>query len=396
MKNHHSLPENFEVTVKKFDDGTFEQVTKFLNNNYANQFFSNYKTAYLGDRGIQFLSPEIANALKDNYFGKGLTLPMGMEEIENNTDNKGKKHINTWHEFNHQHGGIHLGIEENGGIFFNFDKNHKNLNGNLFSGFIEIKDKSTGEELVIVCDKGWFSCMSNTFSEKSNPIYKQWFEKRFESPSLLNEPIRDPNLYINFDIDKKTLSPQEEATFARYYSQRPNLVIQAAIDGIAKDNINVQKNKKADDTIGFKYTAPASTPRFFSLAVANDDFAKNIDYHIQTYAKQNGLKEKDIKTLKSKVQDVLKVSNELGKQIHFMVEDREDPNKIITILNKGANVNARDEHQQVPLHFAANAQNPDEQLIKTMLNKGANPNAQKSTGRTPLHFACKKVGTDKS
>ncbi len=55
------------------------------------------------------------------------------------------------------------------------------------------------------------------------------------------------------------------------------------------------------------------------------------------------------------------------------------------LLERGANVNARDRNGQTPLHRAAAADNID--LVRLLLSRKARPGARDGTGSTPLDVA---------
>jgi ankyrin repeat protein len=57
------------------------------------------------------------------------------------------------------------------------------------------------------------------------------------------------------------------------------------------------------------------------------------------------------------------------------------------LIDKGANVNARDYFQMTPLHRASYVPSQDLALIQRLIDKGADVNAQGVNGNTPLHWA---------
>jgi ankyrin repeat protein len=57
------------------------------------------------------------------------------------------------------------------------------------------------------------------------------------------------------------------------------------------------------------------------------------------------------------------------------------------LIDNGADVNARNNGNQTPLHAANGVYGQDVDLIKRLIAKGANVNAQGSRGETPLHWA---------
>src|SRR5205823_3968466 len=53
------------------------------------------------------------------------------------------------------------------------------------------------------------------------------------------------------------------------------------------------------------------------------------------------------------------------------------------LINKGADVNAKNRRSSTPLHWAIH----DEAKVRLLLSKGANVNAKQAQGRTPLYLA---------
>ena len=64
----------------------------------------------------------------------------------------------------------------------------------------------------------------------------------------------------------------------------------------------------------------------------------------------------------------------------------------MTLIKKGADVNARTEKGNSPLHFAADAGHTETAMA--LIEKGADVNAGNENGWTPLHFAAKKGHTE--
>ena len=74
---------------------------------------------------------------------------------------------------------------------------------------------------------------------------------------------------------------------------------------------------------------------------------------------------------------------------------RESPAVVKTLLNAGANIEARDKGAQTPLHEAVSGVSPD--VVKALLDAGANPKAKASDGSTPWDLIQKNdalKGTD--
>uniref|UniRef100_A0A3B1K3L3 non-specific serine/threonine protein kinase n=1 Tax=Astyanax mexicanus TaxID=7994 RepID=A0A3B1K3L3_ASTMX len=72
--------------------------------------------------------------------------------------------------------------------------------------------------------------------------------------------------------------------------------------------------------------------------------------------------------------------------LHLAVEKRLKSVAEILLGRKSTNVNAKDEDQYTPLHFAA--QNGDEALTRLLLDRAATMNEADAQGRTPIHVAC--------
>ena len=59
--------------------------------------------------------------------------------------------------------------------------------------------------------------------------------------------------------------------------------------------------------------------------------------------------------------------------------------KVRQLIEKGADVNARDQNQHTPLHNAASRRNTD--VAKLLIDKGADVNAKDNYGQTALDMA---------
>ena len=55
------------------------------------------------------------------------------------------------------------------------------------------------------------------------------------------------------------------------------------------------------------------------------------------------------------------------------------------LIEKGANIEAKDEYQKTPLHMASNYGKTD--VVKYLVSKGANKNAKDKYGNTPYYWA---------
>lgn len=72
--------------------------------------------------------------------------------------------------------------------------------------------------------------------------------------------------------------------------------------------------------------------------------------------------------------------------LHLAAEKRMKGVAEILLSRKTTNVNAKDEDQYTPLHFAA--QNGDEALTRLLLDRSASINEVDAQGRSPTHIAC--------
>lgn len=61
-------------------------------------------------------------------------------------------------------------------------------------------------------------------------------------------------------------------------------------------------------------------------------------------------------------------------------------NVIKILLDNGADIEANDNNEIKPLHYAVYARNKD--VIITLLNRGANVDCRDNQGNTPLHYVC--------
>ena len=62
-------------------------------------------------------------------------------------------------------------------------------------------------------------------------------------------------------------------------------------------------------------------------------------------------------------------------------------NEILTLLDKGANINAENNCKETPLHMAFKDYPPIKNVVKFLINKGAHINSEANEGKTPLHLA---------
>ena len=63
------------------------------------------------------------------------------------------------------------------------------------------------------------------------------------------------------------------------------------------------------------------------------------------------------------------------------------------LVEKGSNIEAKDQYQQTSLHIASYWGRTD--VVKYLVSKGANKNAKDADGKTPYDIVCNGIGTDK-
>lgn len=77
----------------------------------------------------------------------------------------------------------------------------------------------------------------------------------------------------------------------------------------------------------------------------------------------------------------------LGQKLLWLLEDYQlDPEHFRALIDAGADVNAKDEDGQTPLHYAADRGHSE--ALKVLINAGADVNAKNENGWTPLHDLC--------
>ena len=77
--------------------------------------------------------------------------------------------------------------------------------------------------------------------------------------------------------------------------------------------------------------------------------------------------------------------------MHFAAEYNPSADVIRVLVDKGADIEARDEYQYTPLHRAADS-NPSADVIRALVDKGADIDARDYWQNTPLHHAAKCNG----
>ena len=58
------------------------------------------------------------------------------------------------------------------------------------------------------------------------------------------------------------------------------------------------------------------------------------------------------------------------------------------LIQSGANVNAKDDRRDTPLHWACHCRNENPKLAELLIRSGAEVDVDDNYGSTPLHWAC--------
>jgi len=90
---------------------------------------------------------------------------------------------------------------------------------------------------------------------------------------------------------------------------------------------------------------------------------------------------------KDAVREIVNRTDRFGRTpLHYAAALNPNPKVLETLINLGADVNARDLLKFTPLHYAA-AFNENPEVVELLIDKGAEVNAVDLEGRTPLHTA---------
>ena len=120
-----------------------------------------------------------------------------------------------------------------------------------------------------------------------------------------------------------------------------------------------------------------------------------ISFSNATCANDNQLLSKDFwkKTTPEIVQHMIDKGANINERnedgwtpLMFASADNSNPEVIATLLQNGANINDRDEYGWTPLMYAS-AKNTNPEVISILLQNGANINDRDKEGQTPLMYA---------
>ena len=78
----------------------------------------------------------------------------------------------------------------------------------------------------------------------------------------------------------------------------------------------------------------------------------------------------------------------LDTQLLTAIRVNRSSQEISTLIDKGADTNARTNHGATPLHYAARY-NENPEVIQMLISRGAYINARTNSGQTPLHYAAR-------
>jgi ankyrin repeat protein len=110
----------------------------------------------------------------------------------------------------------------------------------------------------------------------------------------------------------------------------------------------------------------------------------------------NAIKKHNLNTVKSIINTDNSLVNAVHKTTDFEKRDaltyavlHKDLDIIKFLLDKGANVNAKDSNGRTPIHMAfMNDQIPPFDIIKLLIENGADLHVRDNKGNTPFHVAC--------
>ena len=93
-----------------------------------------------------------------------------------------------------------------------------------------------------------------------------------------------------------------------------------------------------------------------------------------------------IKSLIDKGYDINKKDNRSLTMLHYAFVFRREKDIIKLLINSGADVNAKDDRLMTPLHTAIQFKY-DEDIIELLIKKGSDVNAKDKNLFTPLHYS---------
>nr|WCB86978.1 CPPV167 ankyrin repeat protein [Cooks petrelpox virus] len=140
----------------------------------------------------------------------------------------------------------------------------------------------------------------------------------------------------------------------------------------------------------------------YAVASGNIDVVKLITLYFDDYKSDNisiikAVNNQSIKVLRFLLED-LKLNVNTKKDnltpLHNMVNISYNPDILKTLLENGADIEAKNEYNETPLHYAINKSLHCNELIFAFIMHGAKINTRSKNGNTPLHHVSTLLSSD--
>ena len=273
---------------------------------------------------------------------------------------------------------IDCGVDINSNLFLNFKKKYEiyGIESEIYNFFVTNKGKKSKLKLNLNLDSECFN--DNPISCFDYLIYKA--SKDQKVIKLIFEITKSQKFNID-SINKKSV---ELIVKCKFYN---------IIESIIEYNNEFFRSKFFE--IVLDYACKYQDSYILKCLVTNiNDNYKNI---INNYGEL--LLFKIIKSSKNEEQKIKYINlmmkngvdiNIRNENSYLINESLKYHNDILAkvIIEKGANINIKDNFRKTPLMYAIENNNSSD-IIELLLQKGANINDKDFNGNTPLHYACK-------